>query len=867
MRFTLKIKLTLAACATVLASIGAVYLVQRGQLEEDARRLFASEQESLAFSLARDLNDKLDLHVDMLTQAAALVDAEDLSTPAAREAFLHRVTGLKTWFDGIAIVGLSGEVLLNDPPYPPGTRIHIGDRPYFKDALASQRPTISAPLRSRSTGGPTVLMVAPIRDAAKRPTGFLAVGLDLLRPNVLGRMNQHPVGQTGHIEITTRGQDRVYVVHPDAGMILAPARDTAASSDWLVSRVALSTVPWELQVMLPAWEARAPALEAQRRMARVLLIVGGAAALLAWLGAAWLLRPLHRLSDTIRLLRRAPDAPVRLDTSGQDERGDLAREFQSLIDELQERQQELAAVSAASPLGLFRTDTEGDITWVNEAFLQMHGLAHGEMARGWLLLLPPERREATWDAWREVIGRAEPSRVQMRMQLRGGGERHFEIRTAPLLHHGQLAGHAGTVTDVSERVEGGRAQRMLAAVLDATSDFVVQTDASGQVQYMNPAARRVLAMAEDQPVEQHHFSEFNTSETNALFGQVIVPALRDQGVWLGETTVRVAQGRVLPVSHMVIAHRDRNGRVERYSAIMRDISAQRDAQQEAQRQGSTMQAVAEAIPAIVAVVGKDERYRFVNQAFERWRGVSRDKLLGRSLLDVLGDEDYARSHGWATRALAGESVQFERGYHADKGGRHLSITYIPLRLGDGGVDGFVGVALDITSHRQREADLTEMAQRDALTGLFNRVGFGGWLQARVAAGEGLEIALLYIDLDHFKPVNDRYGHPVGDRLLRQFAVRLRETVRPTDAVARLGGDEFAVALAGVREPAHARLVADKVLAAAHRPFEVDGLALGIGASVGVAVGVQPGDSVDDLVRRADEQLYAAKAQGRGRAVG
>jgi diguanylate cyclase (GGDEF)-like protein len=133
------------------------------------------------------------------------------------------------------------------------------------------------------------------------------------------------------------------------------------------------------------------------------------------------------------------------------------------------------------------------------------------------------------------------------------------------------------------------------------------------------------------------------------------------------------------------------------------------------------------------------------------------------------------------------------------------------------------------------------------------------------------VALLYIDLDRFKPVNDEHGHAVGDQLLQQFARRLRHLVRPTDLIARLGGDEFVIVLDGLHEEANAMPVADKVVAAAEQPFDVSPLPpLHIGASIGIAFwrpcGPVSGDGWPQALKRADAMLYRAKAAGRGRAM-
>ena len=433
---------------------------------------------------------------------------------------------------------------------------------------------------------------------------------------------------------------------------------------------------------------------------------------------------------------------------------------------------------------------------------------------------------------------------------------------------GKVRGFYATGVDITERSAAERALRELTTIFDNTTDYVVQADWRGKIVYMNPAVRQSLGIGLDESLAGRSFAEFNTPETNHIFAEVIVPATKANGVWVGNTTVYAAGQRVIPVNHMVIAHRGVDGRVSRYSAIMRDISDEVRARQEQERQAATLRSVTEAIPASVAVVGADGRYRFVNSTFERWAGAQRGTIIGRTLREVLGHSEYERSLPWVERVLAGETVNFEKAYVGQKVAQHLAISYIPLWLDGGAIDGFVTVAQDITQHKLKETRLQHLAQRDPLTGLLNRKGFEQYLDTHLQGeASARSIALLYIDLDHFKPINDKHGHPVGDKVLQQFAQRLQSAVRPTDAVARLGGDEFAIALAGVRESAHAHVVAEKVIAAAGAPFEVGALDLQIGASVGVAYGVNAALDWQDLVARADAMLYAAKASGRGRYAG
>lgn len=427
---------------------------------------------------------------------------------------------------------------------------------------------------------------------------------------------------------------------------------------------------------------------------------------------------------------------------------------------------------------------------------------------------------------------------------------------------GEVRGVFTIGVDVTDRKAVERALRDLTEVFDNTPDYVVQTDWRGHILYLNPAVRRALGFRPDEPVGDRHFSEFNTPLTNERFDKEIIPAVKRDGVWVGEATVRGGPDRIVPVSYMVIAHRDVRGRVARYSGIMRDVSADLAARQNLARQTATLHAVVEAIPAMVGVWGVDTCYRLVNRAFERWRGRKRDEVIGRSIEQVAGPEEYERIRPWVARVLAGETVSYEKEYPGAEVGKHASVTYVPLRLEDGTVDGFIGVAHDITRHSEERTRLLALAERDPLTGLLNRAGFDAWLVRQAEAGDGATTAVLFIDLDRFKPVNDTHGHAVGDEVLILFGGRLQRLVRPTDAVARLGGDEFAIVLTGVTELGHVEAVARKVSDAAAKPFHVGGLRLTVGASVGVALDATGEGGWKGLIARADAMSYRVKAAGR-----
>ena len=175
-----------------------------------------------------------------------------------------------------------------------------------------------------------------------------------------------------------------------------------------------------------------------------------------------------------------------------------------------------------------------------------------------------------------------------------------------------------------------------------------------------------------------------------------------------------------------------------------------------------------------------------------------------------------------------------------------------------------GYLTDIQMHKDAEERIRLMAQHDSLTGLPNRALFDDLVQAALAAGQRdrMQHALLFLDLDYFKPVNDSFGHRVGDLLLQEVTHRLRAAVRESDTPARIGGDEFVVLLRRIQREEDALLVGEKIRAALNQPFLIEGHCLQISASIGIALFPRHGTSVLELERKADEAMYLSKERGR-----
>lgn len=277
-----------------------------------------------------------------------------------------------------------------------------------------------------------------------------------------------------------------------------------------------------------------------------------------------------------------------------------------------------------------------------------------------------------------------------------------------------------------------------------------------------------------------------------------------------------------------------------------------------------MRDITDNLPVMISYLDKDERLVFLNATCKTWLGLDPVLAVGRQLASVLDPAAYETSRQNIQRCLARERVSFDVEIQTLVGRKMLRVAFIPDIGPDGTVAGVYSLSSDVTELTDAQNGLALLARSDALTGLPNRYQFDETLPLAIArsARSGQSMALMFLDIDHFKRVNDTLGHGAGDRLLQEFARRVRQCVRETDSVARLGGDEFVVILEGLRDGAESSLVAAKILTKMKCPFDLDGHALLATTSIGIAIydgkeAILPAE----LLARADTALYRVKADG------
>lgn len=408
-------------------------------------------------------------------------------------------------------------------------------------------------------------------------------------------------------------------------------------------------------------------------------------------------------------------------------------------------------------------------------------------------------------------------------------------------------------------------ERRFRDLFEHSTGFICIHDLDGTLLSVNPAAAASLGRA---PAELLGLRLQDLMDTELRSGcEAYLRRVIAHGEDAGFMRVRASSGaeRVWQYRNRMFVDADGETRVMGYA---QDITTLRLAERERERSEQRLRTIADALPLMIVYVDAELRVVFANNAYRRARiGIGAD-LIGRHLREVLGEQRYQRRLPYLERALRGERIVFEFEEGEGEDARSMEVTLIPEH-GETAAEmlGVHAMLQDITAKKREERRLLRLARVDNLTGLLNRTGFHERLDNAIARARDQDslLALLYLDVDGFKQINDTYGHLAGDALLRAFAARLADKVRASDIVARLGGDEFTILIEAMSDLRHAERVAGKLVAAMRRPFELRGenLVVSVGVSIGVCLCRGGTLTAKDMLVRADTMLYAAKQAGRG----
>jgi diguanylate cyclase (GGDEF)-like protein/PAS domain S-box-containing protein len=520
------------------------------------------------------------------------------------------------------------------------------------------------------------------------------------------------------------------------------------------------------------------------------------------------------------------------------------------------------------PIAISGVD-DGAVLDVNDAWTRAYGYTREEiLGRNFVAL----------GLWTDL-----DARRRVRDILRAGGAvRNFECRWR------RKSGEVADVLISAEVVELGGERVMLSNGIDVTEQRRAEaalraTQARFAKIFQSSPVPVVISRLEDgRYVEVNDaWLAWSGHTRDATIGVLSV----DLGVWLtaadraafaqrlhAETAVRNLEARMRKRSGEIadvllsVEPIELGGEPCIVTSVM-DITERKRAERQLRESERRFRDFAEAAGEYVWELDVGGRFTYVSQRVEQVTGYSPEELLGRTPVDFMPAGEAERVRDAFTEA-ARERESFRNLEHRtiSRTGSQVwqLVSGVPIIDSEGRLLGYRGTALDITERKQSEARISELATRDPLTNLPNRL----LLSDRLARGianvqrEGASLAVMFIDLDHFKRINDTHGHEVGDGLLREVAKRIGGLLRKGDTLARLGGDEFVVVLEGLKTAEDAGQVAQKIINLLSQSCEVAGHTLNTAGSIGIAICPTDGMDSTTLMRHADTAMYVAKSSGR-----
>ena len=900
-RLSLKASLSIGVAAVVFASTVALTTGALQLVKNRMRASIAAEEMTRIANIAAAVDQNFRSRALLLQTFGDSIESQGFQDAAQIQAFLEKHPSLKQAFANVAVMDLEGNLIANLNGAQQIGRVNVKDRDYFQRTLAGNIGVISDVYRNRLNGLAQVAITEPLVDTSTGRIKFVMSGaINLQDRDILGLLADMKFGDTGYLFISTT--DGVYVSHPLSARILHNMREYGddksvfqlgskgsegstegideAGHAALFSFKKIRSTNWVVGATYPQKEAFAPIEEIERVTWIAALLFGGAAGALALAMVRRHMRPLDKLHEHMRSAQSRPTAVASsagLTGYGDDEIGEMARTFDRVMVDRNEFEQSLARSEARVrtiadniPAVVTYVDTSLIYTFVNA---HVRGVLNGETFVGKSM---PESRGAADFALVEPYYRRALAGESCNFEkpgdaAHGRGGRIFKAHYTPDFDaQGVVRGVFAMTFDITDEAKLRQAltqqERRLRDVTDNMPALVGYFDRDQNCLYGNNLARRMAGVTEGSMVNV----TLRSSLGEAVYAQVephLDEVMAGRPVQFNvQAPLRNREGHF---QANIVPDLDQNNEVLGFYLMSFNVTSLKEVQLRLAESELRLRTISDNMPALITYIDRDENITFVNATSNAWLGQTPSEVVGRHIAEVSGREVYAERKPMLERALAGERVEFETSTQSPGHDRVTQVIYVPDTRADGVTYGIFSLALDITRLKVVEQQLFELARIDTLTRLPNRLAFNEYLPSAVerARQHGASIALMFLDVDRFKEINDTHGHAHGDSVLIEYARRLQANVRGTDQVARLAGDEFVLVLENINSHDALATVAAKIVEQINvSSFIVEGTPVAVTTSIGIAY-QRAGDaaiSSAELLARADAALYNAKAAGRNR---
>ena len=542
---------------------------------------------------------------------------------------------------------------------------------------------------------------------------------------------------------------------------------------------------------------------------------------------------------------------------------------------LRESEERLEIAAQASQSGLWDWDIANSAAYFSPRFKEILGYPGNAEFQTLFFFsdrLHPEDRERAMTRMARCVDADEPFDCEYRLRRADGTYvwvhgRGRAVRDA----RGVTVRFAGSIIDISDRkaVEERlrESEGHFRHLVETANDLVWAVDRDGRWTYLSPRATRQIFGCEPEDMLTERLVDSQTEADRDRTAAMLARVMNDGTASHFETVHRNRKGGDVVLSLNATPLRNARGAIVGVTGTATDITELKAKEHELSEALGEQRLIFDAVSEGLALV-RNRVVQKCNAKFAELLGYAPGELAGQPTLTFYADPAEWDYVGRQSRAAMGQGRVYESELLVRR--KDGSTFWCELRGRaidpDSVEEGSIWVMFDISARKEREQRIQHLADHDALTGLLNRRLLEDRLQQSITLARRNDalVAVMLIDLDGFKAVNDQFGHLMGDYALRTVARRLRECVRESDTVARLGGDEFVVLLSGQRVPEDSSLVAEKILSGLTEPVAAGGRRFEIGASIGISIYPRDGTTPEALLKHADAAMYRVKEAGKNR---
>ena len=515
---------------------------------------------------------------------------------------------------------------------------------------------------------------------------------------------------------------------------------------------------------------------------------------------------------------------------------------------------------------------DGSLDYVNRKTLDYFGVSEDRILKdGWKEVIHPDDLPECVEKWTKSLATGADYEVEFRLKS-ADGKYHWHLgrATAGYDDEGKIIKWFGTNSDIHTQrsVESNweKSEEKFRSFIETTKDWIWEIDLEGNCVYNNPAVETILGYAPEE-LEGKELLSLIDREDYLKIKILLQQFIAEKRGWtnLVWSCVRKEGGfRYLESSAVPIFD---GGEVIGFRGTNHDITERKKAEENLKESENKLRTLLSSMSEGLLQVDTEDSIVFVNSCFCEIVGYTEDELLDKNWSDLLLDNEGVEFVKEVNeRRRKGIADRYELRLRRKSGETiYVMVGGVPILDANGKVSGSMGVFTDITGRKHIEEQLQHDAFHDGLTGLANRALFMDHLRMTIERGKNRHrnaYAVLFLDFDRFKIINDSLGHAEGDKLLKGIAQRLQSSVRTGDLVARLGGDEFVILLSEMLNINEAMLIAERIQNDLRAAFDVSGREIFITASIGITLSTAGHICAEDMLRDADIAMYRAKANGK-----